>query len=237
MITLRTLITDDEPLAIEVLQSHLKGHANIELVGTCKDAIEAYSFIIKNPIDLLLLDINMPEINGIEFLRSLKEPPMVIYTTAYPNYALESYELNAVDYLLKPISLERLNKAIEKAYHLKQNTLQAPNTAPQKVLFVRSDSKWLRIDVNNIWLVEGLGDYIKVCVNDERIIIHSTMKNFEDQLKPYPQFARVHKSYIVNINFISQSDSNSLIINNQTISVGAVYKENLQKLIQANRLA
>ena len=236
MSTLQILITDDEPLAIEVLQSHLKGIANAEVVGTCKNALEAFTFITKHSVDLLLLDINMPEITGVEFLRSLKEPPMVIFTTAYSTYALESYELNVVDYLLKPISFDRLNKAIEKAYQLKHNIVQSSNPTSEKMLFVRSDGKWLQIDVSNIWLVEGLGDYIKVYLNDERIIIHSTMKNFESQLKPYTQFLRVHKSHIVNVNFITQTDGNNLVVNNQTISIGAVYKDGLQQLINANKL-
>lgn len=233
---MRVLITDDEPLAIEVLQSHLKSFSNITVVGTCKNALEAFAFISNHPVDLLLLDINMPEITGIAFLRSLKQPPMVIFTTAYSNYAIESYDLNAIDYLLKPISFDRLNKALEKAINQMQNTMQSSAPQNTKVLFVRSNGKWLSIDVYSIWMGEGLGDYIKVYLNDERIIIHSTMKNFEEQLKPYSQFVRIHKSYIININFITQSDGNGIIINNQTLPIGAVYKENLQQLIIANKL-
>ncbi|MFN3444706.1 MAG: LytR/AlgR family response regulator transcription factor, partial [Bacteroidia bacterium] len=158
---LKVVIIDDEPLAVEVLQNHLQKIPDVHVVGACKNAIEAFAFVTKNEVDLMLLDINMPEITGIEFLSSLKEPPMVIFTTAYSEYAFKSYELDAVDYLLKPISFERLNKAITKALSNKQLKTQQASETANTLLFVRSEGKWIKIDVNGIWFVEGLKDYVR----------------------------------------------------------------------------
>lgn len=228
---LKVVIIDDEPLAVEVLQNHLQKIPNMQVVGTCKNAVEAFAFVTKNEVDLMLLDINMPEISGVEFLSSLKEPPMVIFTTAYSEYALKSYELNAIDYLLKPISFERLSKAISKAFSNKLLKTQQATDTINTLLFLRSEGKWIKIDVNRIWFVEGLKDYVRVWTDEGRITVHSTMKNFEEQLNPYKHFVRAHKSYIVNVKLIKETNGNSIIIQNETISVGGTYKDELIKKI------
>lgn len=233
---LKVVIIDDEPLAVEVLQNHLQKIPDVHVVGACKNAIEAFAFVTKNEVDLMLLDINMPEITGIEFLSSLKEPPMVIFTTAYSEYAFKSYELDAVDYLLKPISFERLNKAITKALSNKQLKTQQASETTNTLLFVRSEGKWIKIDVNGIWFVEGLKDYVRVWTDEGRITVHSTMKNFEEQLQPYKHFVRAHKSYIINIKLISETDGNTIRIHDETISVGGTYKEELIRVINTYRL-
>ncbi len=238
MSILKAVIVDDEPLAIEVLLSHLKSVPYVEVVATCRNALEAYAAVTAGEVDVLLLDINMPEITGITFLRSLSKPPMVIFTTAYADYALESYELSAVDYLLKPVSFNRLMKAIQKAYNLKFPGLHqaAAVETQEQMLFVRSEGKWVRIDISKVWLVEGLKDYVRIWSDDGRMTIHSTMKNLEEQLRKYNDFVRVHKSYIVNLKFVSETDGNTIKVKDQVIAVGGTYKEEVQKRINTYRI-
>lgn len=224
---MRVAIIDDEPLAREILESYLQKIPFVELVGCCKNAIEAFSILSKQPVDLLLLDINLPEILGTEFLRNLKNPPLVIFTTAYSEYAIESYELNAVDYLLKPISFERFLLAINKAKEIIEPTkINTENPLNQHNLFVRSEGKWIKIDLTKLWLVEGLKDYLRLWINEERITIHNTMKNFEEQLAAYSNFIRIHKSFIVNLHFIEEVENNSLKIYDKILSIGNTYKGN-----------
>lgn len=234
---MRVAIVDDEPLAQEILQSYVQKIPDIELVGTCKNALEAFTLLTKQSIDVLLLDINLPEITGIDFLKSLKEPPKVIFTTAYAEYALESYDLNAVDYLVKPISFERFLKAIQKIRtEASPAQQQDSGTMPDKLLFVRSEGKWIKIDLRGVWFVEGLKDYVRLWTDDGRITVHSTMKNFEEQLKPYTNFIRVHKSHIINLEYISKADGTSVHIKDQVIAIGSTYKESVQKILDSLRL-
>ncbi|MFZ4797908.1 MAG: LytR/AlgR family response regulator transcription factor [Bacteroidia bacterium] len=224
---MRVAIIDDEPLAREILESFLQKIPDVELVGCCKNAIEAFSLLSKQAVDLLLLDINLPEILGTEFLKTLKNPPLVIFTTAYSEYAIESYELNAVDYLLKPISFERFLLAINKAKEILAPTkIPTENPMDQQNLFVRSEGKWIKIDLTKLWLVEGLKDYLRLWINEERITIHNTMKNFEEQLAAFPNFIRIHKSFIVNLNFVEEVENNSIKINYKILSIGNTYKSN-----------
>lgn len=232
---IRVAIVDDEPLAQEILQSYVQKIPGIELVGTCKNALEAFTLLTKEPIDVLLLDINLPEITGIDFLKSLKEPPKVIFTTAYAEHALESYDLNAVDYLIKPISFERFAKAIQKIQS-DPTPKNEPGTTPDKLLFVRSEGKWIKIDLRKVWFIEGLKDYVRLWTDDGRVTVHSTMKNFEEQLKPYSNFVRVHKSYIINLEYLNTADTNTIHIKDQSIAIGSTYKENVQKVLEGLRL-
>lgn len=235
------VIVDDEPLAQEILKEYLGKIGGFEITGICKNALEVFALLNKQKIDILLLDIDIPEINGIDFIKSLKNPPLVIFTTAYTNYAVESYELNAVDYLLKPIAFDRFLKALNKARQLLQ-----PSPAPaapadssagmEKILFVRSDGKWVKVDLTKIWFVEGVKDYIKVWTDTGRVIIHSTMKNFEEQLSPFTNFIRVHKSYIVNLEYILEIESNSIRIKDQVIAIGTTYREDVHKRIDGYKM-
>jgi DNA-binding LytR/AlgR family response regulator len=236
------LIVDDEPLAQDILEAYVLKTPGLHIAGKCKNALEAFSYINKHQIDLLLIDINMPEISGIDFLKSLKHPPMVIFTTAYSEYAVESYELNAVDYLLKPVSFERFLKAINKATELLQNDSEPIPNAPatpslaDNVLFVKSDGKLLKIDITQLWLIEGLKDYLKLHTESGKIIVHSTMKNFEDQLAQLPYFVRVNKSYIINIKYITEIDGNMIRLKDQHIPIGSTYKDEVHKLFDNYKL-
>lgn len=234
---MRVAIVEDEPLAQEILQSYLQRINTFELVATCKNALEAFALLNQQSIDLLLLDINMPHISGMDFIKSLKNPPLVIFTTAYSEYAIDSYELNAVDYLLKPISFDRFLKASNKAQEMFKPMqinipLQSqPPANTNKLLFVRSEGKWIKIDLSKLWFVEGLKDYVKLWMEDGRITVHSTMKNFEEQLSAYSNFIRVHKSHIVNLEFVSEIENNSLKIKDQIIGIGNTYKEEVYKVL------
>ncbi len=236
---IRVAITDDEPLARKVMESYLKEVPGFELADTCKNAFELLTLLNKEQIDLVLLDIDIPGINGIDFIRTLKEPPLVIFTTAYTQYAPESYELNALDYLVKPIALERFVKALNKvgpALKQRQQPMQTKEPSTDPLLFVRSEGKWVKIDLQEIRFVEGVKDYIRLWMEKSRVVIHSTMKSFEEQLAPFPQFIRVHKSYIVNLQFVEEIDGNSLKIQDQLIGIGGTYREEVHRRIDGYKM-
>ncbi len=236
---IRLAIVDDEPLAREVLLSYVRQMEHLELVGTCKNAFELLALINQKQVDVVLLDIDIPEITGIDFIKSLKNPPQVIFTTAYPQFALESYELNAIDYLVKPISLERFIKAIHKipqALSPKNQLIPDPASQTDRLLFVRSEGKWIKIDVGKIWFVEGVKDYIRLWTDDGRVVIHSTMKNFEEQLLNHAQFIRVHKSFIVNLDYIEEIDTNSIKIRDQFIAIGGTYRDEVHNRLDGYKL-
>lgn len=240
----KVLIVDDEPLAQELLEAYLQKLPGFELVGKCSNALEAFSMLNKQPVDLMLLDINMPEINGMEFLKTLKTPPKVIFTTAYANYAVESYELNALDYLLKPITFERFFKAINKATEVLQPTRPAEqpttpsNTATPKdnILFVKTEGKMVKIDLAQLWFIEGLKNYVRLWTDSGKIIVHSTMKNIEEQLAAYPMFVRVSKSFIINIKYVSEIDGNIIRIKSEIITIGNTYRDEVHRLFDGYKL-
>ena len=243
---IRTLIVDDEPIAQEILETYISKIPELELAGKCKNALEAFSILNKGETDLMLLDINMPEISGMDFLKSLKNPPLVIFTTAYSEFAIESYELNAIDYLLKPISFDRFLKAIDKTIKLIQpGTSTIPSLAKglemlqensANLIFVKSEGKLIKIDLSQLWLVEGLKDYVILWIGDSKVIVHTTMKNIEELLQNNSHFIRVHKSHLVNIRFISEVWGNSIKIKNQTIIIGNTYKEEVDKMLDEYKL-
>ncbi|MBS1771385.1 MAG: response regulator transcription factor [Bacteroidetes bacterium] len=235
---MKVLIVDDEPIAQDIMETYVSKIPDVQLVGKCRNALEAFQAINKEEVHLLLLDINMPEITGMDFVKTLKSPPLVIFTTAYSEYAIESYELNAVDYLLKPVSFERFLKAINKAQDIlnHQQTSQQAVAAPDNIIFIKADNKLVRIDLKQLWFAEGLKDYVQLWTEGGKKIIHSTMKNLEDCLAPYNNFVRVQKSYIVNLEYISEVDGNSIRIKNQSIPIGSMYKEQVTTLLNKHRL-
>lgn len=234
---IQVLIVDDEPIARDIMEAYVSKVPELQLAGTCKNAIEAFQFIGNHKVDLLLLDINMPQISGVNFLKTLKDPPAVIFTTAYTEYALESYELDAVDYLLKPVSFERFVRGIEKAKLLLQNGIVS-TTAPDadKLLFVKSEGKLVRVDLKQLWFVEGLKDYVRLWMDTGKVIVHSTMKSFEDNLNQYPNFTRVHKSYIVNMEHIDEVDGNIILIKKQQVTIGNTYRDEVYKILKRYKL-
>jgi DNA-binding LytR/AlgR family response regulator len=226
----KCLIVDDEPLSQDVLKKYIGDTPMLELVGSCFDAFEANEMIQTNTIQILFLDINMPKLSGIRFIRTLSNPPLVIFTTAYPEYAIEGFELDAIDYLLKPFSYERFLKAVNKAIekigfsNLKKSTADA-------FLLLKSDKKVHKVNFNDICYMQSYGDYIKVFTTEKCIVIHDTFLSMQEQL-PEDQYVRVHKSYIIALDKIEYLEGNQVKVGNEMIPIGLIYKDNILKLLK-----
>jgi DNA-binding LytR/AlgR family response regulator len=220
---LKTLIIDDEPLAQNVIQKYAEDIKSIEIKGFCNDALEAMYILEKQTIDLIFLDINMPKLSGIDFLKTLKNPPMVILTTAYTDYALEGYELNILDYLVKPFSFVRFLKAVQKAEQHIQ-LLQKPKVEekPESV-FIKSNKKNYQVKLSEIIYIEGLGDYIKIYTEKTHLITNLSMKKMEELL-PANEFYRIHKSHIVNLMKIISIEGNMVELPSIKLTIGSNYR-------------
>jgi DNA-binding LytR/AlgR family response regulator len=210
-------------LAQNVLKKYAEDIKSIEIKGFCKDAVEAIEILEKQTIDLIFLDINMPKLSGIEFLKTLKNPPLVILTTAYTEYAMEGYELNVLDYLVKPFSFARFLKAVQKAeqqLHLIQKT-----TTEEKAesVFIKSNKKTYQIKFNEIIYIEGLGDYIKIYTEKTHLVTNLSMKKMEELL-PAKEFYRIHKSHIVNRMKIISVEGNMVEIPGIKLTIGSNYR-------------
>jgi len=221
---LRCLIVDDEPLAQEVIEKYIQQSGKLELVKKCANALEAFAVLEKQPVDLLFLDISMPVINGIDFIRSLPDPPAVIFTTAFSEYAADSYELDALDYLVKPITYERFSKGIDK--YFKQNS--HPEAEQRTYFYVKVNGKLQKVVYKDILYAESMRDYIKIVTTRENHITHLTMKALADLL-PSALFVRVHRSFIVHTAFIKSIGRKEIWINEIKIPVGDNYKKNLEQ--------
>jgi len=234
---LTCLAIDDESPARHMLEDNIRQVPFLELVGTCKNAFEAIEALQKQPIDLLFLDIQMPGMLGTQFLETLPEKPMVIFVTAYSNYAVESYELDVVDYLVKPVPLERFVKAANKALHLKQQKTLPP-TLPQTAespdfFFVNVEYALVKITIPEITHIEGMKDYVKIYLADTKkpVLTKSTLKSMEEKL-PSTGFMRVHKSFIVNLNRIDSIRNREIRIGPWEIPVGEANLEELMRFVQ-----
>ncbi len=228
------IIVDDEPIAREILENHLQKIDAIQVVSTCKNAIEAFNIINSNKIDLIFLDINMPEISGLSFARSINKNIKIIFTTAYREYAVDGFDLKAVDYLLKPISFERLLQAVNK--YLNENIKISTDGKDELTLdksdfiFVRSDRKMIKINFTEVEYIESLGDYLKINLHDKTIITRETITSIEVKL-PKNDFIRIHRSFIVSINKIESFTNEFVEINKKAIPISRSYKkEVLQRL-------
>lgn len=219
---IRCLIIEDEPVAREILRQYITDAPDLVLSGECEDAISALAFLKETEVDVLFLDVNMPKLSGISFLKSLDKAPQVILTTAYSEYALEGYELDVVDYLLKPFSFERFLKATNKLTN-------SNNTSPQDVsITVKADGKTYRINTVDILFVEAMGDYVTLHTESQKLTFNTSLKAFYDQLND-SAFVRVHKSYFVNLRKIDFVEGNQIQIGKNTIPVGNAYKAGFQE--------
>jgi DNA-binding LytR/AlgR family response regulator len=238
---IRTLIVDDEPHAIAVLEKYLAQFSQMELVGKCADAIQAFQLLQQKPVDLMFLDIKMPGIKGTDLLRSLKNPPRVIFTTAYSEYALEGFELNAVDYLLKPISFERFLRAVDKIYQLAENKARPIITHETSVsdhetfIYLKVERKTVKVNVNDILWIESLRDYVKVVIKDQVYITRQKISMLEEML-PENRFVRIHRSFIVALAKIDSFYSYSIEVAGHELPIGRNYKQDVQKKLKAERL-
>lgn len=232
MTPLNCIIVDDEPLAQEIIERYIGSMNELTLIKKCSNALEAFEVLHTENIDLLFLDISMPVISGIDFLRSLKNAPAVIITTAYPDFALQGYELDVTDYLVKPVSMERFMKAVNKAIERKKSTQVIHNPVQIKAdyLFVKSEQKLVKVKFSEIEFIEGMKDYVKIFTPQKVIVTLLTMKFFETNLPP-SEFIRIHKSYIINVEAIKSISGNEVEMKNQKLPIGGIYKENLLKRI------
>ena len=234
---IKALIVDDEPLARSVIIQYAKKIEFLEIVCSCEDAMQAFDLLNRKNIDLLFLDINMPGISGISFLKSLKKPPLVILTTAYTEYAVEGYELDVVDYLKKPFSFERFLKAIQKTselIRLKASGSSAndydTDTDSNDFIFIKANKKTYKINFKEILFIEGLGDYIKIHLKSQTIVTNLTMKKIQDIL-PHDNFYRIHKSFIIAFSPIELIEGNTVVINKHKIPIGNSYRQDFFEMI------
>jgi two-component system LytT family response regulator len=213
------MIVEDEPLAQNVLKNYIRQHPSLDLRLTCSDAFEAIAALTENSVDILFLDINLPQLSGINVLKTLSSPPAIIFTTAYPEFAVEGFELDAVDYLLKPFSLERFFKAVNKAIALLKK-----DEVSDDFISLKTDKKVFRVLIEDIVHLEALGDYVRVTTKDTHYVVSYTLRDLLEAL-PEKQFLRVHKSYAVAINKISFLEGNYIRAGEKDIPIGATYRE------------
>jgi DNA-binding LytR/AlgR family response regulator len=226
MIRYTCIVIEDEPLAQNVLKKYIEDHPSLELIAICADAMEAQAILSQQPIQLLFLDINLPKLSGINFIKTLIHPPLVVFTTAYPEFAVEGFELNAIDYLLKPFSFERFLKAVNKGIekiNLSGNISQMNEPSVPASIFLRADKKTHKIDLETILYIEALGDYLKVITESGQLLVNETMKQMLEEL-PATLFIRIHKSFIIARNKIKYLEGNYLQVADKSIPIGATYK-------------
>jgi DNA-binding LytR/AlgR family response regulator len=219
---IKCLIVDDEPLAQDILETYINSHENLCLVKKCSTSFEAFEILHQQQIDLMFLDVKMPALSGIDFLKSLKNPPAVIFTTAFPEYAVTSYELEAVDYLLKPITNERFQKSIQKLLKL---TVMA--VAEEKdYTYFKVSGKLLKVLHVELFYAQSIKDYIMLYTKNGNFMVHMTMKYLEELL-PKKQFVRIHRSYLINQDDLVEMGKNQVRIHNVEIPIGENYRKNL----------
>lgn len=236
--TMKCLIVDDESLARDVISSHIDRVPELTLTGTCKNAAEATEFLRQNAVDLLFLDIEMPETSGLEFFKGIDNPPLVIFVTAYPEYAVEGFELNAIDYLLKPVSFDRFEKAIEKAreyFKFKKGEGVETTEMEDDFIYVKANQKLLKLSYDEILCVEAFADYVKIYIPGKRIVTLQTMKNMEKKL-PLDRFCRVHRSFIVGMKHIKAFNSSEVEVEGHRIPIGKNYKEEFMAIMNKKRM-
>jgi two-component system LytT family response regulator len=234
---LKCIAIDDEPLALQQVAAYVQKIPYLELVGQCSSAFQALDLLENQPVNLMFVDINMPDLNGLEFVKSLTQKPLLIFTTAYSEYALEGFKVDALDYLLKPFSFAEFSKAAGKArtqFELMQN-------APEKLesndefLFIKSEYKLLRVNLNDIEFIEGMKEYVRIHITGQKpIMTLLSMKSLEEKL-PSGKFLRVHRSYIVNLGKVSTVERMTIVFDDKNrIPVSDNYKENFQAFLDKN---
>ena len=231
------MIVDDEPLAIKIIKSYIEKINYLELIISCESAIQAYEVLKDTPIDLIFLDINMPHLSGIEFVNSLDRAPSIIFTTAYRNFAVESYELNAFDYLLKPIKFSRFLKSVDR---YSREKMESTSTSPSEkegtsvnqntFLYVNSNKKHIKIYFESILFVESIKDYIRIHCEGRNVITKEKISDFENKLPS--AFLRVHRSFIVNTNKITVFTSTDIEIGTKEIPIGVSYKKGVMDYLK-----
>ncbi|APD08192.1 putative response regulatory protein [Flavobacteriaceae bacterium UJ101] len=233
---MQCVIIDDEPLAVDVLETYINQIEGLKIVAKCNNPLDAITLLNKHQVDLVFLDIEMPNLTGLDLIKTVDNIPQFIFTTAYPQYALEGFELNATDYLVKPIPFQRFLKAVYRAkekYELEQSITTQSNTSSEKpnndFIFVKSEYENIKVNLQDIEYIEGLKDYIKIHLKDQAKPL-LTLSSFKAILEKLPlNFIRTHRSYIVNIDCIRALQKSNVVINNIRIPIGETYKEEVLK--------
>ena len=234
----KCIIVDDEPLAIEILESYVGKVEELQLVSTFRNAISAFTFLQQHPVDLIFLDIQMPKLSGIDFLKTLKHPPKVIFTTAFRDYALEGFELEIVDYLLKPIPFDRFLKAVAKVFHQPIVPYTSSHTtkqeaAPDNYVYFKVDKKMIKTKMADVLYIESIKDYVKVKTADKEIVTQQKISYLEESL-PREQFLRIHRSFIINLEKIDAYSATDVEIGKHNIPIGRNYKNDVMKILAKN---
>lgn len=244
MSNLKCLIVDDEPLALDILETYIDRIDSLDLVARCNNAIEAFNLIQQKDIDLLFLDIQMPKLTGIDFLKNINNPPRVVFTTAYRDYALEGYELDAVDYLLKPISFERFLRAVNKVSQMNSSNQATPipvmteaasSGYDQAFIYLKADKKMIKFLLKDILYIESLKDYVRVKTANKEVVAYQKISYLEEKL-PENKFLRVHRSFIVAIDKVEAFSATIIEINGKEIPIGRNYKNVVLKVLNQNNL-
>jgi len=222
--SLKCLIVDDEPIAQNIVKGFIVDTPNLEVFGICDNAMEALKIIQEHTIDILFLDIEMPKITGLSFLKTLSHPPATIITTAYREFALEGYELNVVDYLLKPFSFERFLKAVNKVNSKNEAGHTELKNVPKTYEYFKIDRKNVRVNYDDIVFIEGLSNYVKIHLEKEHLVVYHKLIDLE-KILPDNQFVRIHKSYIISMDKIKAYGNDYVEILDQQLSIGNTYKD------------
>ncbi len=224
MAKITCIIVDDEPLAVSLIKKYVAMVPDLELLGSYHSAMEAYSMVSSGKVDLLFLDINMPELTGMEFIKIIKDGPRVILTTAYREYAIESYEWDVVDYLLKPISFTRFLKAVQKFQQLQSEQVPIAKSSanPPAFIFVNEGRKQVKVVLEEVLYAESMKDYVQIFTTSKRVVTKTTFNDFNKELPS--NFLRVHRSYVVNVDHISAFSSNGIELGQIEIPIGISYK-------------
>jgi DNA-binding LytR/AlgR family response regulator len=233
---IKCLLVDDEPIALDILAAYVHQVDALELVGRCRSAVDAFTILQNRPVDLLFLDIQMPQLSGLELLRTLPNPPKAIITSAYREYALDGYELDVLDYLIKPIPFERFMKAVGKAFTQKQVVLPGNTVAEEEpFLFVKEDRQLVRIALRDIVALESLRDYVKITTPSQQVVTRQTLGYYEELL-PKDQFLRIHRSFMVaKAKIISMTESR-IEVAGQVLPIGRHYKQQVFEQLQVRDL-
>lgn len=232
--TIRCLVVDDEPLAREIITRYIKDVPTLQLTGECSNALEAFAVLQKQTVDLVFLDIRMPQLNGNDFLKTLKNPPKIIFITAHHEYALEGYELDVVDYLMKPVPFDRFLKAVNKAYPTGVTPISTEATGSlnnEAFVYFRVDRKMVKVMLHNVLYIESMKDYIKIFTDHTTLITKQSISSVEEML-PENEFTRVHRSYIVSLRKIRSFTAELLEVSNTTIPIGRLYRNGVLKKLE-----
>lgn len=231
------MILDDEPLAIKVIENHLKSLPQYQIVAKYENAVDAFNYLGNNKVDVLFLDINMPQLNGIDMIKNLSDPPLLVFTTAHEEYALESFNYNVIDYLVKPISLPRFMKTVQKinnllhiGLHSDHATAENDASNNEEFLFIKVDKKMIKVPLKDILYIESLKDYVRIYINGNSYITHLNLNKIM-QILPENQFLRIHRSFVISLLKIEAIDGNCVQIDKKLIPIGRNYVKEVKPTI------